>query len=69
MAADLVSRLGPKSVIPMQYQTASGDTELASVDAFVKLLGVSAPEPTEKLTLKASDLTDTIQVFLLTPDK
>ena len=69
LAADLVSRLGPKAVIPMQYQTPTGDSELATVDAFVKLLGVAAPEPIEKLTLKASDLTDTIQIFLLTPDK
>ena len=69
LAADLVSRLGPKSVIPMQYQTPAGDSDLATVDAFVKLLGVAAPEPVEKLTLKSSDLTDTIQIFLLTPDK
>lgn len=68
-AADLVSRLGPKSVIPMQFKTENGDTDLAPVDAFVKLLGVPAPEPVEKLTIKSSDLTDTTQVFLLTPDK
>lgn len=69
MAADLVSRLGPKSVIPMQYQTSAGDADLANVDAFVKLLGVAAAEPTEKLVIKSSDLTDTTQIFLLTPDK
>jgi L-ascorbate metabolism protein UlaG (beta-lactamase superfamily) len=69
LAADLVSRLGPKSVIPMQFRTESGDSDLASVDAFIKLLGVPAPEAVEKLTIKASELTDTTQVFVLTPDK
>ena len=69
LAADLVSRLAPKSVIPMQYKTAMGDAELAQVDAFIKLLGVPAPEPADKLTIKSSDLTDTTQIFLLLPDK
>lgn len=69
LAADLVSRLGPKAVIPMQYQTAVGDSDLASADAFTKLLGIAVPEPVEKLVLKSSDLTDTTQIFMLTPDK
>jgi L-ascorbate metabolism protein UlaG (beta-lactamase superfamily) len=67
-AADLVSRLAPKSVIPMQYKTAIGDKNLAEVDAFLKLVGVNSPEPVEKLTIKASDLSDTTQVFVLSPD-
>lgn len=68
LAADLVSRLGPKSVIPMQYRTPVGDKNLAEVEEFCKRLGVTRPETQDKLTLKSSDLTDTTQVFLLNPE-
>lgn len=67
-AADLVSRLSPKSVIPMQFRTDIGDQELADASAFIKLLGVGEVAPVDKLSLKSSDLTETTQVFQLTPD-
>jgi hypothetical protein len=31
-------------------------------------VGVTSPEPVEKLTIKSSDLSDTTQVFVLSPD-
>ena len=42
----------------MQYATAIGDKSLGTVEDFCKHLGVPMPEPEEKLTLRASDLTE-----------
>jgi len=67
-AAEIVARVAPKSVIPVQYRTERGDADLATVDAFVKQLGVEAPEPQAKLVLKSSDLADALQLFLLEPE-
>jgi L-ascorbate metabolism protein UlaG (beta-lactamase superfamily) len=64
-AADVVSQLEPKVVIPMQYATAQGDKDLGGIEAFCRNLGVSVPEPEEKLTVKASDLGDTMRLVVL----
>jgi L-ascorbate metabolism protein UlaG (beta-lactamase superfamily) len=64
-AADVVSQLEPKVVIPMQYATAQGDKDLGGLEAFCRNLGVSVPEPEEKLTVKASDLGDTMRLVVL----
>jgi L-ascorbate metabolism protein UlaG (beta-lactamase superfamily) len=64
-AAEIASQLSPKVVIPMQYATQTGDRDLGGLDAFCRNLGVSAPEPEEKLTLKASDLGDTMRLVVL----
>jgi hypothetical protein len=52
-------------VIPMQYATASGDKDLLGLDAFCRNLGVSLPEPEEKLNVKTSDLGDTMRLVVL----
>jgi hypothetical protein len=49
----------------MQFATNSGDRSLANLESFCRNLGVSVPEPTEKLSLKASDLGETLQVVAL----
>ena len=64
-AAEITSQLSPKVVIPMQFATTSGDRSLANLENFCRNLGVSVPEPTEKLSLKASDLGETLQVVAL----
>lgn len=64
-AAEVVSQLEPKIVIPMQYATAGGDKDLVGLDAFSRNLGVSAPEPEEKLTFKESDLGDAMRLVVL----
>lgn len=64
-AAEITSQLSPKVVIPMQFATSSGDRSLANLENFCRNLGVSVPEPTEKLSLKASDLGETLQVVAL----
>jgi len=64
-AADVVSQIEPKVVIPMQYATAQGDKDLGGIEAFCRNLGVSVPEPEEKLTVKTSDLGDTMRLVVL----
>ena len=64
-AAEITSQLAPKIVIPMQYATAGGDSDLLSVEAFCRNLGVSVPEPEEKLVVKSSDLGETMRVVVL----
>lgn len=64
-AAEIASQLSPKVVIPMQYATASGDRGLTGLEVFGRNLGVSLPEPQEKLTLKSSDLGDAMRVVVL----
>jgi L-ascorbate metabolism protein UlaG (beta-lactamase superfamily) len=64
-AAEVVSQLEPKVVIPMQYATAGGDKDLVGLEAFSRNLGVSTPEPEEKLTFKESDLGDTMRLVVL----
>src|SRR5918996_5730200 len=64
-AAEIAGQLAPKVVIPMQYATASGDRDLLGLDAFCRNLGVTPPQPEEKLNVKASDLGDTLRLVVL----
>ncbi len=68
IAAEVVTALEPKLVIPMQYRTEIGDSGLGPVDDFCKHLGVPVPAPEEKLTLRASELTDVMRLVVLRPD-
>jgi L-ascorbate metabolism protein UlaG (beta-lactamase superfamily) len=67
-AAEITTELEPKVVVPIRYRTSSGDKDLAPVDEFCKHLGIDVPEAQEKLILKPSDLGETTQLFLLTPN-
>lgn len=67
-AAEIVAMLEPKIVIPMQYATGAGDKDRGALAPFLTALGSSAPEPVDKLTVRASDLTDTLRLVILTPD-
>jgi L-ascorbate metabolism protein UlaG (beta-lactamase superfamily) len=64
-AAEIASQLSPKVVIPMQYATAAGDRNLGKLDAFARHLGVPVPEAEEKLTVKSSDLGETMRLVVL----
>ncbi len=66
-ASEVIGQIGPRIVIPMHYRTASGDRELAELGQFCASLGVETPTPQEKLTLRKSDLPETIKVVLLEP--
>lgn len=67
-AAEVIGQLDPKVVIPMQYATANGDTGLGSLEAFCKALGVEVPAADEKLTLRQSDLGETMRLVVLAPE-
>jgi L-ascorbate metabolism protein UlaG (beta-lactamase superfamily) len=64
-AAEIASQLSPKVVIPMQYATASGDRDLIGLDNFCRNLGVDVPPAEDKLTVKSSDLGDTMRLVVL----
>lgn len=60
-AAEVVSQIQPKLVIPMQLRKGDG----GEVAAFVKELGLEMPEAEEKLSLRGSDLGETVRVAVL----
>lgn len=67
-AVEVVGLLEPKIVIPMQYATSLGDTDLGGVDAFCKLLGVEVPAAEDKLVIRQTDLGEAMRVVVLTPE-
>lgn len=54
-AVELVSRIEPRIVIPMQYKIEGSSAELESVDRFVKEIGLK-PRQEEKLKISKKDL-------------
>jgi len=67
-AADLIAQIEPKIVIPMQYATPNGDSNLGSLEPFAKRLGMEMTESIDKLVLKHSDLPETVRLVVLTPE-
>jgi len=68
VAAEMIGLLEPKVVLPMQYATSIGDKKLGGLEPFCKALGTPVPTPDEKLTLRSSDLTDTMRLVTLVPE-
>ena len=68
-AAEIVSQLSPKVVIPMQFATDGGDRGLLGLESFCRNLGVGAPQAEEKLTLRSSDLGETMRLAVLSVSK
>jgi len=67
-AAEVVTQLEPKLVIPMQFSTPIGDSGRGALEPFVSALGMPAPEPVDKLTIRLSELSDVMQLVVLLPD-
>ncbi|MEA2524462.1 MAG: hypothetical protein QOG89_3817 [Thermomicrobiales bacterium] len=65
---EVIGQLEPKIVIPMQYATEIGDTNLGGVDAFCKLLGVELPAAEDKLVIRQSELGEAMRVVVLKPE-
>ena len=64
-AAEIVSLLEPKIVIPMVYKTEAAAAELEPVDLFLKEMGLE-PKPAEsKLTITKSTVPSDTKVMLL----
>jgi len=66
-AAELVSMLEPKIVIPMHYQIPKLKLELKEVDRFLKEMGGVGPDYLPSLKISSSRLPEETQVVLLKP--
>ncbi len=67
MAAELVSMLEPRIVIPMHYKIPKLKLELEDVDRFLKEMGVTQPSLEATVKINPSSLTEETQVVLLSP--
>ncbi|MCJ7569049.1 MAG: MBL fold metallo-hydrolase [Anaerolineales bacterium] len=67
MAAEVISLIEPSIVIPMHYKTGEKDSELSTVEGFLKEMGVSDQAPLPSLNITKSSLTEETQVVVLTP--
>lgn len=64
-AADVVSQLEPKIVIPMHYGLPGLKFELEPVENFLKEMGFDSAEPQPKLSITKDKLPDELQVVVL----
>lgn len=55
-AVEVIGQFDPRIIIPMHYKTSNSGKDLNSVDVFLKAMGVSEPEKTNKLKLTAKNL-------------
>jgi L-ascorbate metabolism protein UlaG (beta-lactamase superfamily) len=64
-AAEIVSLLEPKIVIPMLYKTEASAAQLEPVDRFLKEMGLEPRPPESKLTITKSTVPSDTKVVLL----
>lgn len=64
-AAEIVSLLEPKLVVPMHYQTEASAAPLDPLDKFIKQMGASDTTPQPKLTVAKGNLPAQTQVVVL----
>jgi L-ascorbate metabolism protein UlaG (beta-lactamase superfamily) len=64
-AAEVVSQISPKIVIPMHFAIDGGSTDLQPVDKFLQEMAVSEPIRQPKAVVTPSSLPDETQVILL----
>ncbi|MFH2062842.1 MAG: MBL fold metallo-hydrolase [bacterium] len=68
LAADVVSQIEPRIVIPMNYSTDKMGEGLQGVEPFLKAMGVSEPERVSKLKVTPRDLPqDETKVVVIEP--
>lgn len=65
-AADIVSQLEPKIIIPMHYKIEGLKFELANVEGFLKEMGAEGVIPAPKLSITKEKLPEEPQVVVLT---
>ena len=68
-AVEVIGQIEPSIVIPMQYATAQGDHDRDSLETFLKQVGSPDVEPQPRLTVRKSDLSETMQVVVLQPSE
>lgn len=66
-AAELVSMLEPRLIVPMHYSIPGLKAELDDVDRFLKEMGVNAPDEETTIKVTRSSISEETSVVLLTP--
>lgn len=66
LAADLMTKIDPSVVIPMNYKTGGEPLPLEPLEAFLKETG-SRPEPLAKVSISRSGLPQDLTVMVLEP--
>lgn len=66
-AAEVVSQLEPKIVVPMHYELETVRVQLDSVEKFCKEMAAQSVAPQAKLTLTRSSLPEEVTVIILEP--
>lgn len=64
-AAEVVSLLEPRLVIPMHYRTATSTLQLDPLDRFLREMGIKDYQPQAKLSVSRSSLPHETQVVVL----
>jgi L-ascorbate metabolism protein UlaG (beta-lactamase superfamily) len=64
-ASEVLGQLDAKIVIPMQYQTPTGDTDRDPLERFMKEMGATDVTPRDKLVVRSSDLGETQTIVVL----
>ena len=64
-AAEVVTLLDPRIVIPMHYRTPVADTALEGPEGFFRQMGLKEPQAESKLSIAHSSLPSETQVVLL----
>ncbi|MGD9893790.1 MAG: MBL fold metallo-hydrolase [Dehalococcoidia bacterium] len=64
-AAEVISLLQPRLVVPIRYRTDAAAIDLDPLDPFVKQLGLTVSEPQSKLTVSRSNIPDDTQIAVL----
>ena len=64
-AADIVSQIEPKIVIPMEYQIPNLKTKRGKLKDFLKVLGIEKAEALKKLKIKRKKLPEETKVLIL----
>ncbi len=64
-AAEVISQIEPRIVIPMHYQTPALQHQLDDVEKFLRVMGISHADVQETLKVTASELPEETQVVIL----
>ncbi len=64
-AAEVISLIEPKLVVPMHYRTPVGGANLEPVERFLRQMGLADLEPQPKLSVTGSGLPEEMQVVVL----
>ncbi|MCS6803294.1 MAG: MBL fold metallo-hydrolase [Chloroflexota bacterium] len=67
LAAETISLLQPRLVIPMHFATPREQEELDGVERFLREMGAPAAAPQPRLTVTKSSLPESVQVVVLAP--